>query len=108
VWKRPDKDDLISTDLTPKKPNGFFVAYRPSGSHLSHLFSHISHLADHFIRPSVGCIRLIIGRLGGTAKEVCWHRSYDDTNNGTDRSPYREKAVKSTHGSQGDYEDDTD
>jgi hypothetical protein len=82
---------------------------------MSHLFSHISHLADHFIRSNVGCIRpnvgrirLIVGRLGGTAKEVCWHRSYDDTNNGTDRSPYSEKTVKSTHGSQGDYEDDTD
>ena len=68
-------------DSKKPKPPSF-----PIGSHISHLLSrighvlgHASHVFDHAIRPSVGS-------LGHATKKVRWHRSYDDTENGADRS----------------------
>src|SRR5258708_31468657 len=108
----PDKDDLTSTDLTAR-------SLRPSSLPIG---AHISYLHGHFIRPVVGglghavchmgnrfghAVAPVVGSVGHATNEVRWHRSYDDANNRTDRGPYREKAVKSSHSSQGDHEDDT-
>jgi hypothetical protein len=60
--------------------------------HISHPFSHISYIVSHSIRASVG-------RLGRGTKEMRWYDSYDDADNGANRTPYREKAVSSIHGS---------
>jgi hypothetical protein len=63
---------------------------------------HMSHLPGHGVRP-------IVCSVGHATEKVRWHRSYDDTNNRTDRRPYSEKVVNVIiHASQGEPEEETD